>query len=71
MAAATKYNAEEKIWSGPEYTFKNPTVSFGQSLLDKLELHGDKLMQVRSNVGRVRLTEGSSVGAVQCAYSFR
>lgn len=47
MAAITKYIAEQKIWSGPEYVCKNPTVPFGKSLIDKLEMHGDKIMQVR------------------------
>lgn len=47
MTEVTKYNAELKIWSGPEYISRNPTVSFGKSILDKLELHGDKIMQVR------------------------
>lgn len=47
MAAITEYNAELKIWSGPEFISSDPTVSLGQSLLDSLEIHGDKIMQVR------------------------
>lgn len=47
MAAKTEYNAELKEWSGPEFIGGDPTVSFGKSLLDILEKHGDKVMQVR------------------------
>lgn len=47
MAAKTEYNAELKIWSGPECIRGDPTISFGKSLLDILEKHGDKILQVR------------------------
>lgn len=46
MAASTEYNAELKEWNGPEFKFADPAISFGQTLLDRLEKHGDKIMQV-------------------------
>lgn len=51
MATGTVYDPEEKIWSGPEYPLGDPNISFGQMLLDRLTVHGTKLMQINHDSG--------------------
>lgn len=51
MATGTVYDPEEKIWSGPEYALGDQSISFGQMLLDRLKVHGNKLMQINHDSG--------------------
>lgn len=40
------YNAEEKVWRGPEIDQRMFDVPFGELLLSQLKKHGEKLFQV-------------------------
>lgn len=46
---STKYDAELKEWSGPPVADMkiDTTMPLGEFLLEKLQYHGDKLIQVR------------------------
>lgn len=49
----TAYNAEEKIWSGPadKPLSAGPNISYGQLLIDRLDQHGSKLIQLNHDTG--------------------
>lgn len=47
MEIGTKFDAENKIWAGPEIKpFFNPKVSLGQVIIRMLSMHGPKIAQV-------------------------
>lgn len=44
------YNCDEKVWSGPEFDHRKFDVPFGELLLNELERHGEKVIQVCAGV---------------------
>lgn len=50
LEIGTKFNAEDKLWEGPEIKpFFNPKVSIGQVIIRMLAMHGPKIAQA-SNI---------------------
>lgn len=46
LEVGTKYNAEQKLWEGPEIkSLFNPKVSIGQVIIRMLSMHGPKIAQ--------------------------
>lgn len=51
LEVGTKFNAEEKLWEGPEIkSFFNPKISIGQVIIRMLSMHGTKIAQASNSV---------------------
>lgn len=54
LGTPTVYNADEKVWSGPKIDKQVFDLPLGETLLNALQKHGEKLIQVRKIVGLMK-----------------